>query len=127
MKVGKSGEKKMGEIYDKYYRHAGKEFVKLLQYIKEKESDCPRHIKINEIDNIIKGLGFIKSGEILTDKIITICEKNEDKQQISDSVVKYGIDRIKNASEKLLKDVSKLLGSFNKDGEKKRSVKEEAA
>ena len=127
MKAGNSDEKKMREIYDKYYCQAGKEFVKLLQYIKEKESDCPRHIKINEIDNIIKGLGFIKSGEILTDKIITICEKNEDKQQISDSVVKYGIDRIKNASEKLLKDVSKLLGSFNKDGEKKRSVKEEAA
>ncbi|MCK5851752.1 IS21 family transposase [bacterium] len=127
MKAGNSGEKKMREIYDKYYRQAGKEFVKLLQYIKEKESDCPRHVKINEIDNIIKGLGFIKSGEILTDKIITICEKNKDKQQISGSIVKYGIDRIKNASKNLLEEASKLLGSFNNDGVKEQSVKEEVA
>ncbi|MCK5852749.1 IS21 family transposase [bacterium] len=127
MKAGNSDEKKAHEIYDKYYSQAGKEFVKLLQYIKGKESDCPRHVKINEIDNIIKGLGFIKSGEILTDKIITICEKNKDKQQKSDSVVKYGIDKIKNASKNLLEEASKLLGSFNNDGEKERSVKEDAA
>jgi transposase len=127
MKAGNSDEKKMREIYDKYYRQAGKEFVKLLQYIKEKESNCPRHVKIKEIDNIIKGLGFIKSGEILTDKIITICEKNEDKQQMFDSIVKYGIDKIKIASKNLLEEASKLQGFFNNSGKKKLSVKEDAA
>ncbi|MEA3392855.1 MAG: IS21 family transposase, partial [Candidatus Marinimicrobia bacterium] len=122
MKTGKCDDKTLREIYDKYYRQAGKEFVKLLQYIKEKESDCPRHVKIKEIDNIIKGLGFIKSGEILTDKIITICEKNEDKQQKSDGIVKYGIDKIIIASKNILEEAAKFMGYFNNGGEKETSV-----
>ena len=46
---------------------------------------------------------------------------------MSDSIVKYGIDRIKNASKNLLEEASKFLGSFNNAGEKEQSVKEEVA
>ena len=127
MKTGKSDEKKMRKIYDKYYNQAGEEFVKLLQYIKEKESYCSRHVKIKEIENIIKGLEIIKSGEILTDKIITICERNEEDKQKSKSTVKHVIDGVEQASQKLLKEVSKILG-FSKDSkEEKQSLKKEAA
>ncbi len=127
MKAGNITARKLGKIYDKYYRESGKEFVELLQYIKEKETDCPRDLIIKEIEDSLELLEPIKTGDILTDKIIIICERNKDKQQMSDSIVKYGIDKIKTASKNLLEDASKLLDFFNNAGEKKESVKEEVA
>jgi transposase len=127
MKAGNFTAQKLVKIYDKYYQESGKEFVELLQYIMEKEADCPRDLIIKEIEESLESLEPIKAGDILTDKIIIICEKNKDEKEASKNGVENVIDGIGKSSKKLLKEVSDFLGFSNAADEEKRHNNTEAA
>lgn len=122
MKISSVAGRKLKYIYDDYYKESGKEFVELLQYIKEKESEKPRDLTIKEIENAIKKLAPIKPGDILTDKIIIVCQKAQEKIGGSKNQPNYVINDIGKASKNLLKEVSSFLGFSNAVTEKEEAA-----
>lgn len=62
-------DKKIKTIYDTYYNNRAKEFVELLQYIKEEST-------LSEIERSIKELCRIHPSHVTTDKIKILCAKN---------------------------------------------------
>ncbi|MFB9989313.1 IS21 family transposase, partial [Bacillus benzoevorans] len=63
-------DKKIKTIYDTYYNNRAKEFVELLQYIKEEST-------LSEIERSIKELCRIHPSHVTTDKIKILCAKNK--------------------------------------------------
>ncbi len=112
-------------IYDKYYKTDAKGFIELLDYIKKNE------LKINEIQEIINQLEPIKKGDIITDKIERICEKNmEEKIKSKDPTdLKFSEiepNEIEKSSLEQLKEVAKLFNTQT-ESEEKTKIKEEVA
>ena len=122
MKISSISGRKLKKIYDDYYKEFGKEFVELLQYIKEKETEKPRDLTIKEIENAIKKLAPIKPGDILTDKIIVVCQKAQEEMEGSKDQPNYVINEIGKASKNLLKEVSNFLGFSNAVTEKEEAA-----
>jgi len=112
----KQTAKECQEIYDKYYQTEPKGFIELLEYIKN------NGIGIKEVQKAIKELGPIKEGDIITDKVERICEKN--KEIKIKSAPRLEINEIEINSQKQLCEVAKL---FNIQTEsKERTLVEEA-
>lgn len=65
-------DKKIKTIYDTYYNNRAKEFVELLQYLKEESTIC-------EIERSIEELRKIHASHVTTDKIKVLCAKNKNK------------------------------------------------
>ncbi|MGF9715175.1 IS21 family transposase [Paenibacillus cisolokensis] len=63
--------KKIKTIYERYYTRRNKEFVQLLQYIRDDASFA-------EIEQAIQELEWIHPAHVTTDKIKVLCAKNRD-------------------------------------------------
>ncbi|WP_348981348.1 IS21 family transposase [Bacillus sp. DNRA2] len=63
-------DKNIKKIYDTYYSSREKEFIELIQYIKDESS-------IREVENSIKELRKIHKSHVTTEKIKVLCERNK--------------------------------------------------
>lgn len=114
----KQTAKECQEIYDKYYQADPKGFIELLDYIKKNE------LEISEIQEAIKELEPIKEGDIITDKVERICEKN--KEGKIKSVSQSEINEIEKNSQKQLCEMAKLF-NIQTDSKEKMTVEEAVA
>ncbi|MCK5538673.1 MAG: IS21 family transposase, partial [Bacteroidales bacterium] len=113
------------QIYDKYYKTEAKGFIELLDYMKKNE------LEIKEIQEVINQLEPIKEGDIITDKIERICEKNKEEKSKKEIIVELKIseietNEIKKSSLNQLKDATKLFETQTESKEK-TMLKEEVA
>lgn len=104
-------------IYDEYYKHNAKGFIELLDYMKKNE------LEIIEIQEIINQLEPIKEGDIITDKIERICEKNKEEKSKSKhptglKVSEIETNEIEKSSLEQLNDAAKLFNTQTESEEK---------